>query len=571
MHSVTGTPSPAGFAGAMPARNPNHPRAWMRLLMLLALLSAVFVSLSAQAQEWRYRVRPGDTVWDLATTHMRQDVPWQKLQAHNRIADPAVLTPGSTLLFPVAWLRWQPAQAVVVAVNGAAVASRSGRFDDAIAVTPGLRLGMGAALRTPADASLSLRFADGSQLQLQGDSELHLDRLTAYGKTGMVDTRLRLPRGRATNSVRRNRGPGSHYIIETPGLMSSVRGTEFRVGTDGSRSRSEVVGGKVQVSGGGGSVLVAAGRGTATDASGKPARPVPLLPAPNITGWPARIDRMPATLAWPAVDGAASYRLQASTHADFRVLQQDEVIAATQARLRVRDEGEVFLRLRAISADGLEGLDATHAAVIAAQPAAPFVIAPVEGGQAAGPRPRLRWTDSDDDGLRYRVQVATDAGFAAPLAEADDLRRTEWRTPIDLPPGHYVWRVGATDASGKQGPWSDAIAFDLTAAAEGPGVEASKDDGTLRVRWPKAEDGMRYRFQLSRDAGFATTEIDRVLDDNAIDLPDLRSGTWHMRACAVESDGYEHAWGQTQVVKLGCLPCRILAGAGGAALLLLAL
>src|SRR5690606_22341697 len=167
------------------------------MLAASCLLAAAFLSATAQAQEWRYRVRPGDTVWDLARMYTRPDVPWERLQSHNNIDDPYHLVPASVVLFPAEWLRRQPATAKVIAVIGAAEASGSGRFDDAISVTEGLRLAAGAALRTPPDASLTLEFADGSRLQLQGDSELHFDRLSAYGATGMVDTRLRLPRGRA--------------------------------------------------------------------------------------------------------------------------------------------------------------------------------------------------------------------------------------------------------------------------------------------------------------------------------------------------------------------------------------
>lgn len=540
--------------------------------MLATLFLLVTTSLSAaQAQEWRYRVRPGDTVWDLAHKYVRHDLAWEQLQAHNRIQDPLRLVPGSVMLFPVAWLRQQPAQAQVVAVSGAAQASRNGDFSDATAVAEGLRLATGAALRTPSEASLTLEFADGSRLQLHGESELHLDRLSAYGDTGMVDTRLRMPRGRASSKVQRSRGPGSGYVIETPGMMSSVRGTEFRVGSDGTHSRSEVVEGDVQVSGGGGSVRVRAGRGTVAGDNGRPIAPVPLLAAPDLSAWPVDIDRMPATLQWPAIPGATAYRLQASAHDDFRTLLQDSRVDAAAATLVFRSEGEVFIRVRAIDGNGLEGLDTVVRALVAAQPAPPFALAPVAGGDAVGPRPRLRWTGAEQDGLRYRVQVDAATGdFSAPLVSIQDLRREELRT-AELAPGQYSWRVGATAADGRQGPWGDPQPFTLHPPGAGPGVEAASADGVLQVRWRKGDDGQRYRFQLSRKPAFQDVVVDRVLDDNAIDLPDLRAGTWYMRVAAVDSDDYEHPFGPVQVAKVGCLPCRILSGAGGAALILLAL
>lgn len=563
------SPSRAPSARIRDRKSAARVSTWLGKLAILFLLA--IASLPAAAQEWRYRVRPGDTVWDLAHKYVRPELQWEQLQAHNRIEDPLRLVPGSVMLFPVAWLRQQPAHARVVAVSGAAQASPRGDFSDATAVTEGLRLSSGAALRTPADASLTLEFADGSRLQLHGDSELHLDRLSAYGTTGMVDTRLRMPRGRASNKVQRSRGPGSGYVIETPGMMSSVRGTEFRVGSDGARSRSEVVAGDVQVSGGGGSVRVRAGRGTVAGPDGRPIAPVTLLPGPDLSAWPRDIQRMPATVQWPPVTGARSYRLQASMHADFRTLLQDTLVDGAAATLGFRSEGEVFLRVRAIDGNGLEGLDSVAAVVVAAQPAPPFAIAPESGGDAVGPRPRLRWTGAEQDGLRYRVEVDGAGGdFSAPQVSVRDLRRNELRTPA-LAPGHYVWRVGATDGHGRDGPWSDPQPFTLHPPGAGPEVEASSADGVLQVRWRKGDEGQRYHFQLARKPTFEDVVVDRVLDNNAIELSDLRAGTWYMRVSAVDSDDYAHPFGPVQVAKVGCLPCRVLAGAGGVVLVLLAL
>lgn len=561
--------SPAG-AQRLPAPVTMKRGLWRQGLAALMLLWVVCLA-PAQAQEWRYRVRPGDTTWDLARKYLRADVPWQRLAEHNRIEDPLRLAPGSMMRLPVAWLRQQPARARVIAVSGHAVASRSGSFDDAVTVTEGLSLGAGAALRTPAGASLTIEFADGSRLQLHADSELHLDRLGAYGATGMVDTRLRLPRGRAMSHVQRSRGPASRYVVEAPDMTSSVRGTGFRVGVDGQRSRSEVVEGIVQVSAGGGDVRVAAGHGTMADTGGRPTAPVPLLPAPDLAGWPARIERIPATLRWPAVAGAMGYRLQASAHEDFRTLLQDSVHDDASAGLDPGAEGPMFLRVRAIDAAGLEGLDATVRVTVAAQPAPPFAIAPVDGADAAGPRPRLRWTRAEGRPLRYRVQVApASAGFDAPVYAREGIDGTELRIGRDLPPGGYAWRIGATDDRGQPGPWSDPMHFRLHDPGQGPGVETASTDGVLQVRWRSGDDGQRYRFQLSRKPGFERIQLDRVVDANTIDLPGLRAGTWYMRVAAVDSDGYEHAFGPVQVAKVGCMPCRWF-GSAGAVLLLLAL
>ena len=63
-----------------------HGKGWLRGWLVLALL--LLVSWSAQAQEWVYRVRPGDTLWDVAGAYLKPSIPWQRLQEHNRIANP---------------------------------------------------------------------------------------------------------------------------------------------------------------------------------------------------------------------------------------------------------------------------------------------------------------------------------------------------------------------------------------------------------------------------------------------------------------------------------------------------
>lgn len=549
-------------------------QAWrLPLRTALALLLVLASALPAFATDWVYRVRPGDTVWDLARAHLRADVPWQRLQAHNAIADPGRLVPGSRMGFPVEWLRVRPVKARVVAIEGQATASDRGDFSDRRAVLAGMEFDAGAALRTDGDASLTLAFADGSQLRLHGDSELHLDRLSAFGATGMVDTRMRLSRGRTSSQVQRSRGPASRFIITTPGLMSSVRGTDFRVAVDeAGRSRSEVLEGRVEVSGGGRQVQLAAGRGTFSDARQRPTAPTRLLAAPDLSAWPASLERLPARLSWPAVDGAIGYRLQASASEDFPTLLQDERIDRPEADYRARADGRVFVRVRAIDGNGLEGVDATRAIEVSAQPAAPFVVAPQPGDAVAGPRPRLRWTQSPDQTLTYRVQVADAADFASPLVATDGLRKGELRVEPALAEGDYYWRIAATDATGRAGPFGDPVPFSVKAAGAGPAVGAESVDGALRVSWPATgEPGQRYRFQASRTADFASVEVDRSVDEPQVLLADLRGGTWYLRVQAVDDDGFEHPFGPTQSVKLGCTPCRVLAGAGGVLLLLLAL
>ena len=178
-------------ASAACPRIPRWPRAWRRALLATMLACGVLLLASppGSAHDWTYRIRPGDTLWHVSGKYLRNDVAWQRLQAHNRIADPDRLRPGTVLRLPVAWLRVQPAKATVVGVHGEAFVD--GANGQPARVVEGMRLGIGTTLRTSADASLSLQFADGSRLLLHANSELTLDKLSAYGATGMTDRKYK--------------------------------------------------------------------------------------------------------------------------------------------------------------------------------------------------------------------------------------------------------------------------------------------------------------------------------------------------------------------------------------------
>lgn len=530
-------------------------------------MALVLGSAPAWAEDWTYRVRPGDTIWDLAGEYLRPDVPWQRLQEHNRIANPYRLPPGSTLRIPLAWLQRHPARAKVVAVQGSATAVDRG---DPAPITAGMSLGTGALLKTDEDASLSLQFADGSRLMLLGDSELLLDRLTRYGRTGMADTRLRLQRGRIANEVRPVRGPGASFIVDTPSASSAVRGTRFRVESAEARTYTEVLEGRVAVSSPRASALVRHGYGTVVAAGQAAVKPVALLPAPDLSRIaPVQVRAQPE-LAWPALAAAQGYRVQVSASGRFDTLLADQETAVPSIVLPALDEGAYFVRVRGVSAEGLEGLDAVAPLRIEGQPEPPYAIAPAAGSVARTLDVELNWTQAPT-ATAYHYQVGADAGFASPLAEGT-LGKTRARLPRPLPPGEYAWRIRSIDATGKAGPWSDALAFTVRPVAEIKDIDTTSARRTRDVtfRWPAGQPGQRYRFQMSRSPDFARLDVDQVVDQAEITLPRLRSGTWYLRARTLDVDGFEGPVPAPQRIDIPCRLCRVGAGAG-ALLILLAL
>ncbi|MBD9479737.1 FecR domain-containing protein [Pseudoxanthomonas sp. PXM02] len=537
-------------------------RVWGLLLLLLA-------SWSVQAQEWVYRVRPGDTLWDVTGAYLKPSIPWQRLQEHNRIANPYQLPPGSTLRIPLQWLDRQPATAKVIALQGDATARMATGRD--APVTPGMSLASGARLRTSPDASLSLQFADGSRLLLLGDSELLLDRLTRFGRSGMADTRLRLQRGRIGNDVRRLHGPAANFIVDTPTASSAVRGTKFRVEAGEAHSQTEVLEGRVAVNAprqrG---ALLRPGFGAVVAEGQSVVAPVRLLPAPDLSRIAPLSQSARPDLAWPAVEGAQQYRIQVSGQRAFDSLRVDVESDTPHYTLPALEAGQYFIRVRAIAASGLEGRDAVAELRIDDQPAPPYSIAPAAAGVVRTPEVVLSWTQAPGaKAYDYEVTAA-----AQTVAQARVDHATTARLPTPLPPGDYAWRIRSVDGAGKAGPFGDRVAFTVRPMAdvtefEGTGA-ATGDTREVTFRWAAGQPGQRYRFQMSRTPDFSTLQVDQVVDEAQVTLPRLRSGTWYLRAQTIDVDGFEGPFPAPQVIDVPCRWCRIGAGAG-ALLILLAL
>jgi len=534
---------------------------------LAALLLLVLMAPMLSAADWTYRVRPQDNIWDLAGRYLRPDVSWQTLQAYNHVADPYHLPPGMTLRIPLAWLRVRPANATVVAVMGSAHVQWPDRPQPQ-PVTPGMTLGIGAHLSTDAETSLTLQFADGSRLLMEQSSALDLDEMSAYGSTGMVDTRLRLQHGRVTNSVTPMTGVGAHFSVETPGAISSVRGTHFRVAADQGQSRTEVLTGRVDVAGDRAHVLVPRQHGVAVTDGAKPLAARPLLPPPALACTTQTVRRIPYVLAWTPLDGASRYRVQLAGNDRFEALLLDHLTSSAQLAMPDLPDGDYAVRVHGIDAQQLEGEDAVCMLHIDAHPQPPLVMEPLPGSKVRDTRPRFRWTESLEAGS-YAWQLASDAQFAQPLASVPQITGDSVRTPDALPYGHYYWRIASRDRHGKLGPYTDPMPFDLVPQPPAPAVgkpTTSKHD--ISFGWPAGVPEQRYHIQLDHHADFAHPQIDQTLDQPLLQIKKPGSGTWYVRVQTIDTDGYAGPWGAVQKIRLGCLACRIGLAAGGGGLVL---
>ena len=505
------------------------------LVVLMQLLLPSIVA--AQEPVWRYTVRPGDNIWDVSRRYLANWRNWTQIQELNGIAQPRSIPPGTRLRIPIRLLRLEAASAVLVEASGDLTLLRAG---EAVEVAEGDSLEIGDKLLTSEQSSAVIRFADGSEVVMGSGAELLLDRLNQYRGTGMVDTRLKLERGRLETVVQPARGDGSHFEIWTPPAVSSVRGTDLRVGLDETltQSATEVLTGTVAVAADATARRVPAGFGTITQAGEPPEPPRPLLPAPEPASLPQQLDRLPLRLPMPELSGAASFRLTLAADESFVPPLFDEVIDAGQsARLELPD-GVYAARLRGIDADGLEGLDRDWALEIFARPAPPVPLRPEREGRLRDPLPQFGWSEPLD-AEAYRFELSTDPDFAGPPVAEETLTELAFTPASPLPIGSYFWRLATIDETGRQGPFGDVQDFEVLEPPADPTIDDLESErGQVKIRLAELAPGQQVRFQIARDSGFEELLSDQTNDDPVLIVPGLLPGDYWFRAQIIEPDGY---------------------------------
>lgn len=493
----------------------------------------------AECQEWIYTARPGDNLWALSKQYLKRVTYWQELQALNNIQNPRQIPPGTRIRVPIEWLRKQPAQARAIDVRGQ-VERIPARETQSEALQPGASLRIGDRIRTYADSSVTLEFADGSRLLVHDESELALDTMSAYGDTGMVDTRVRLRGGRGESEVLPAQGPATRYQITTPAAVAAVRGTSFRVSVDApsGTSRSEALDGEIAVQGGGLTRVVPAGFGVLTEAGRTPSPPKELLAPPDRAQLPRLIERLVLSFEWPAVTEATAYRAQVFAATSFDNFLLNKVVEEPRVEWNALPDADYVLRLRAIDELGLEGLNGDHRFTINARPEPPALFEPVAGALLYDEPPNFWWSIPEDV-VAFHLQVATDSEFNNIALELPEHGQSRYR-PDELAPGDYFWRLASEDDRGEKGPFGDAVAFRILAVPEPPATEAPDiESKQLRFSWPPVADAVRYQFQLARDEEFSDVVVDEVVTDPQIAIERPSAGQYFFRARGQSSEGVD--------------------------------
>ncbi len=519
--------------------------------VVLIYLLMVFPGMGmAQVPEWLYTVRPGDNIWTITDRYLVSMRYWQDLQRINQISDPYRLRPGQRLRVPIEWLAIQPVPVEVVSVSGEVVVEvwHEGGAERPLAA--GDRLHAGDQLRTGEEGNAALQFADGSRLSVRAGSAVTLDTVSAYGDSGMTDTRVRLQSGRLDTRAREAQGPATRFQIQTPAAVSAVRGTEYRVGVadEGERAITEVLTGRVAVAGAGVDRLVAGGFGTVTLQGRPPEQPTPLLEPPDLAAADTKLDRIPFLVVWLPLSGATGYRAQVSADPSFEVVLADGLTTAPRLLGPDLPDGRYWLRVRGIDPARIEGQSAVLGLELDARPVPPILVTPGPDATIRDPAPELAWSRPEGIGS-YRVQIARDLAFQDLVGDMNGARGGSARPAQPLDPGSYHWRVGSIAADGEQGPFSDPQQFTFRPIPPSPELEAPEvENEELVLRWSAGEPGQQYHLQLARAAGFGSPVVDTQLTEPSFALTGFEPGVYYVRLATVDVDGYEGPFGPPQQI-----------------------
>lgn len=504
--------------------------------MLVAMLGLGSLSSPALAQapvqpepSYEYATRPGDTLIGIGKRLLVQPGAWREVAQFNRVQNERRLVPGSVLRIPLRLLSSEALEASVEQVVGDVRGAT-------LPLAAGDKLAEGSVVQTGEAGSAVVRLADGSVLRLAGSSLLQIEGARRYPGVAHVRAGVELRSGRVEVQTPKSPDGKPGFQVRTPQGVLGVRGTEFRVGADGASltTRGEVLEGAVDVAGAGKARRLGAGFGTAVDATGKVAEPVRLLAAPDLRGLPALQERLVLRFVVPKLEGAVRWRGLVARDKQMREVLTDNVTEGNELPFTNLEDGDYVLRVRGIDARGLEGFDADHAFRLKARPEPPLPSAPSDKGITRGTGLEMQWTENAD-AATYRMQVAGDPGFAAPLRDLTGLATTT-QALAGLVPGEYFWRLASVRASKDQGPWGSVRSFVMKPPPATPAPPAIGNK-SVGFAW-EGEPGQTFDFQMAGDRDFKKMLLERKLDAPGLELPRPDAGEYFVRFRARDPDGF---------------------------------
>lgn len=519
-----------------------------QVIVIISWAVLLFIPYSSViADEWTYIVRPGDNLWNFTQKHLLSMKHLDGIIRLNHIHNPYFIPPGTQLRVPIPWTKQLgQAYAEVIQVQGEATLHRKGQSDTAL--KSNMQLMIDDEIHTGDDAFLILAFTDHTRLKVQPNTYLRLQNMRILGDYGLIDTMIDLQKGRVESSVPKNPDNGTRFRIRTPSAISSVRGTDFRVGVVDVKpaSTSEVLTGAVDVSGRNKTTQVPGKYGTLVALGSPPQPPRKLLPPPDLSETSHYYQELPLVIQLKPIPQAQVYRAQIASDRDFNQLLTEFTTTKLPFRGGNLPDGDYWLRIRGIDQSWIEGFDAAIPISINARPETPFILSPIPDGVMNPENHEFKWTKQTEVS-HYVVMVSDKDDFSNMNYFNAEFNGNELVLSQRLIPGQYYWRITAVSAQEGAGPTSAVMSFRVP--HPGPSLEDAKfDENNMTFAWRAPAEGQSFHFQLARDAQFSDVIHDEITTASQVVVKKPESGEYYLRTKTIESDGFQGPWGSPQTI-----------------------
>jgi hypothetical protein len=395
-------------------------------IMVFSVFVTASMAPAADDAPIRYTVRKGDNLITLGKLYLRNPQSYKIVQQQNRITNPHAIPIGKMLVISRSLLKYRPATAKLISVRGQVLANSDNAASGQI-------LPEGAEIRTGPSSFATMQLDDGSRISLPSNSNVRITRLRSYILGGSLDYDFDISKGGLRSSVVKHKSSDDRYQVHTPKAVSAVRGTDFqsRFDPDSGSDYAEVVEGALLVEAGSDAArALPAGNGLTVKVSGSVVTEALLAPPSIIAPGKTQADKIVRFVA----ESSGGIRYTIAADAGFIEQVADTIVPDGKAEFEGLANGNYFVRARAISENGIQGIPATFAFKRRLNGVTASAGQSDEGYA-------FRWLGEGEGVQRFHFQLFRNATDR--IAMVDEAGLTGDRITLsDLPPGDYYWRVG---------------------------------------------------------------------------------------------------------------------------------
>ncbi len=397
-------------------------------------------SLDNPESVWAYTVKKNDSFERIYQQYLNKRGNIDALSKYNHHKLDKKLQPDQVINIPIEMLKKIKTNAQVLLVYGE-VNATSAAGGDSFKLKKSDLLTQGDSLTTGKNSLVKLLFADGSNIDIQPNSNLSIEASYKYAGKETFVTNLKLVKGRTEVSANPEHVVGNTLQIQTPSAVAAVRGTQFRVGAEDNLALQETLEGEVAFSASGQEVLLAKGYGSVAEKDKAPLPPIQLPNAPDVSALPQLIETNPAEFNLPQQKDVVAWVGQLALDTDFTQLLNEQITQSGKLTFEALADGQYYLKLRAQDQHGLQSLDTIHRFNVKFRAPEPVLelIEPLDGAVIPLAPTNLSWAPIPSAN-NYIIQIARDMDFANIIFE----RHASYNTLTinqSFGAGEYYWRV----------------------------------------------------------------------------------------------------------------------------------